>query len=86
MKDNSLVWKESFFLIKEVMYSLSKREYENSLIDRQKYKEFDDFGLRDLNLNERGKIKCETKKKKICLRVNARRETTSFEFCQLCFL
>ena len=64
MKDNSLVWKESFFLIKEVMYSLSKREYENSLIDRQKYKEFDDFGLRDLNLNGERKNKVWNQEKK----------------------
>ena len=68
MKDNSLVWKESFFLIKEVMYSLSKREYENSLIDRQKYKEFDDFGLRDLNLNGERKNKVWNQEKKNLLK------------------
>lgn len=68
MKDNSLVWKESFFLIKEVMYSLSKREYENSLIDRQKYKEFDDFGLRDLNLNGERKNRVRNQEKKNLLK------------------
>ena len=90
MKDNFLVWKESFFLVKEVMYLLSKREQEESLIDRQNYKEFDDFGPRDLNLNggegkQSVKLR-ERKKKDFCLRGNARRETTRFEFCQLCFL
>ena len=49
------------------------------LINRQRYKKFDDFGPRVLPIG-RGKIECETKREKkmdFCLRGNARRETTS---------
>ena len=56
-----MVWKESLFLVKEVMYSLSKREYEKSLINRQYYKEFKGFDPRILPI-QRENIEHETKR------------------------
>ena len=63
----------SLFLVKDVMYSQSKREQQKSLINRQRYKGFDGFGPRVLPL-EKGKIERETKreKKRFLLGRNAR--------------